>query len=155
MAKAANEIITKLEALLAKAADELSHVVEKTMFGCRGLFAKDSIFSLVWKEGRIGVKLPDKEIFGKLISEKGAHPWVAGNRKMSHWVLVPESMHDNHADLARWVAKAHSYAMAGTKKSQSPKKVSKRPAPRAAVKSRAAARPTTKMARVRRKSRSR
>lgn len=154
MAKVAEEILSKLHAVLNDVASDLSHVVEKTMFGCRSLFAKDSIFSLVWKEGRIGVRLPDKEAFSKLIEKTGAAPWKAGSRTMSHWVLVPESMHNNQAELARWVAKAHAYAIGGIRKSQPTRKKPQQKPRAAAGKSSTASRPTTKMSRVRRKSRS-
>ena len=148
MAKETNSVVTKLKDSLNDAASSLSKVVEKTMFGCHSLFTSDSIFSLVWKEGRIGVKLPDTEAYSELIKQKGAEVWQAGNRKMAHWVLVPKNMHQDRSELARWVAKAHSFAMSGVKKSETKGKKKK-----VRIKSNAAAKSSgarTKMARVRR-----
>ena len=114
MAKASPDIIKRLETLLNEAAGGLGKVVAKKMFGCHGLFANESIFALVWKEGRIGVRLPDAPTFAALMSLKGAAPWKAGPMTMSHWVLVPAHMHADDGSLealSSWVVKAHGLAM--------------------------------------------
>lgn len=89
----------------------LSKVTWRKMFGCDAAFAGDAIFGLIWKEGRIGVKLTDGEDYEALMALDGAGPWKAGPMKMSHWVLVPESMHGKKTVLAKWVAKAHTQAL--------------------------------------------
>lgn len=63
MAKASKEEISELEKVINDAAAGLSKVTTKKMFGCHALFANDSVFGLVWKEGRIGVRLPDETAF--------------------------------------------------------------------------------------------
>jgi TfoX/Sxy family transcriptional regulator of competence genes len=148
MAKASLTLIDGLKKTLNNAAVGLTAVVEKTMFGCHSLFTNDAVFSMVWKDGRIGVRLPEVDTYSQLMSESGAGPWRAGTRTMSHWVLVPKSMHHSQAELARWVAKAHAYAMQGVGKSQTAPKRKKKVTKVRAI-SRAAA-PRTKMTRVRR-----
>lgn len=80
------------------------------MFGCDAVFAEGRIFGLVWKEGRIGLKMPDPALYKQLHQLPGAAPWVAGDRTMSHWLLVPPSFHDDTQELAVWVAHAHKQA---------------------------------------------
>jgi hypothetical protein len=45
------------------------------MFGCHVLWADGNVFALVWKHGRIGVKLPEENLYEKLMSSLGAEPW--------------------------------------------------------------------------------
>ncbi len=111
MAKATKEVLEKLQEALDAASDGLSKVTGKKMFGCHALWAKDAVFGLVWKEGRIGVRLPDEASYEKLMALKGAEPWKAGKMTMSHWVLVPVSMHKEKAKLAKWVETAHKQAL--------------------------------------------
>lgn len=107
---------------LRKAAATLREVEERKMFGCEALFTRGSIFALVWKTGRIGVKLPDEGRFGELARQKGAEPWRAGPMVMAHWLLVPPSLEDAKK-LAPWVKEAHEMAAAGLGKLKVPKKI--------------------------------
>jgi TfoX/Sxy family transcriptional regulator of competence genes len=116
---------SELLATLREAASPLREVDEKKMFGCEALFTKGAIFALVWKTGRIGVKLPDEARFGALASQKGAEPWQAGPMVMSHWLLVPPAVERDVKKLAPWVEEAHAMAAAGmgaTKKAKAPAK---------------------------------
>jgi TfoX/Sxy family transcriptional regulator of competence genes len=118
--------IAVLEARLDAAATGLTRVTSRKMFGCYALWANDNVFALVWKHGRIGVKLPDAAVYGSLLSLEGSEPWKAGPMTMAHWILVPESFHGATPDLKRWLAKAHQLCGALEKKSKSkakPKKV--------------------------------
>jgi TfoX/Sxy family transcriptional regulator of competence genes len=115
--------IAELEEGLNSAAEALSKVTSKKMFGCHALWANGNVFALVWKHGRIGVKLPDSEQYETLMKVKGSEPWKAGPMQMSHWVLVPESFHGKSAELKKWVAKAHTLC---SKLEKKPKKVSKK-----------------------------
>jgi len=104
----AKEDLTVLQESLETAAKGLSKLTAKKMFGCHALWTNDHVFALVWKHGRIGVKLPDDQVYESLMGIKGAEPWKAGTRTMAHWVLVPESYHARSADLKKWVTKAHA-----------------------------------------------
>ena len=109
-------MLAGLKAQLDIATLGLPKVTGKKMFGCEALWADGSVFALVWKEGRIGLKLTDVAEFDALIKLPGAGPWKAGPMAMSHWVLVPEAMHTKSAELKKWAAKAHKSAPAAPKK---------------------------------------
>jgi TfoX/Sxy family transcriptional regulator of competence genes len=111
MANASRESLVELEKAIDGAAKSLGKVTAKRMFGCHALFANDSVFGLVWKEGRIGVRLPDETAFKKLMSLTGSAPWKAGKMTMSHWVLVPVGMHKEQAKLSSWLQTAHGLAL--------------------------------------------
>ena len=98
---------------LRAAAEALRDVDERKMFGCEALFTNGAIFALVWKTGRIGVKLPDPGRYDALASQKGAEPWRAGPMVMAHWVLVPKPIEGEPAKLAPWLKEAHALAKAG------------------------------------------
>jgi len=106
---------------LREAAAALRDVDEKKMFGCEALFTNDAIFALVWKTGRIGVKLPEESRYGALLSQKGAEPWRAGPMVMAHWVLVPAPVERDVKKLAPWVAEAHQMAKTGVGAKPKPK----------------------------------
>lgn len=115
------ETISELENILNASAEGLSKTTSKKMFGCHALFANENVFALVWKHGRIGVKLTETTEFDKLMSLKGSEPWKAGPMRMSHWVLVPESFNSQRKLLAPWVKLAHAQALNASPKNKSPK----------------------------------
>jgi hypothetical protein len=100
----------KLLQILRTASASLPGVVEKKMFGCEALFTTGRIFALVWKTGRIGLKLPAPDRYAALASQRGAAPWMVGTKVMGRWVLVPPKLEHPKA-LAPWLKEAH--AMAG------------------------------------------
>jgi TfoX/Sxy family transcriptional regulator of competence genes len=109
-----------LLSLVEDASRGLPGVAMRKMFGCEAMFANGKIYSLIWKTGRIGVKIPDTAQFDELMAQDGAEPWSPGGpkMKMSHWVLVPESFHDDSEALKTWVARAHGHAMKAEGRSQ-------------------------------------
>lgn len=100
--------IAELEKVLISSATGLSKVTSKKMFGCYALWVNENVFALVWKHGRIGVKLPIESEYESLMKISGSDPWKAGPMTMAHWVLVPESYHAKLADLKKWTIKAHN-----------------------------------------------
>ncbi len=122
MVNASKDLLAQLTEFVETAATPLAKVTKRRMFGCDGFFAGGSIFGLIWKAGRIGVRLPDAALYDELIATRGAGPWMAGAMKMSHWVLVPEAFHDDDAALAKWIRKAHVLAMSAPVKKTKPKK---------------------------------
>jgi hypothetical protein len=104
-----SEQLNRLEALLEAAAARLPDVTIRRLFGCRALYRTNAVFALVWKAGRIGVKLPVPARYQELMSLAGTAPWVA-HAVMSHWVLVPKSFHEDSVLLRKWVKIAHGLA---------------------------------------------
>ena len=137
---------TSLSGLLARleeTARDLPGVSHKRMFGCDALFASGSIFALVWKLGRIGVRLPVPELYSALMDRKGSAPWKAGDMTMAHWVLVPEGFHDQPRVLGEWVKWAHGLAL-GARTSAAKKAKAKPKAREAKVTAKTTAKAETK-----------
>jgi len=121
-----------LRELLDEASRELPGVTWKRMFGCDAAFVNGSIYALVWKDGRIGLKFPTREKFDALMSVKGSDPWTPGGMNpMSKWILVPEAFHDDHDALSTWVHQAHADVAAEEKKPAKKKTPAKKKAPAA------------------------
>ena len=104
----AKQSIAELEEILNSVTEKLPKVTTKKMFGCHAAWADGNVFALVWKHGRIGVKLPEEAEYEKLMNLTGAEPWKAGPMKMAHWVLVPEAFHGKPTELKKWAVKAHA-----------------------------------------------
>jgi TfoX/Sxy family transcriptional regulator of competence genes len=111
----------------------LAGVTRKKMFGCEAFFRDGTIFGLIWKEGRIGLKFPGTayDVASQL---KGSDPWSPGGEMtMKRWVLLPESLHDDDDGLKTWIRRAHEEApakAAPAKKKASPAKKTSKPAPK-------------------------
>lgn len=108
-------LLEHLRELLDEASEGLPGVAARRMFGCHAVFADSNIFGLVWKTGRLGLKVPDAARYEELMAMPGAGQWCAGSKAMSHWVLVPEEFHDDPEELGRWVKLAHRLAGSGAK----------------------------------------
>jgi len=100
----------ELKASLEELTAPLARVTTRRMFGCDAFLAGGTMFALVLKEGRIGLKLPDDHLAG-LRALPGADAWKPGDMVMRQWVLVPETFHDDTDGLAPWVARAHAAAL--------------------------------------------
>jgi TfoX/Sxy family transcriptional regulator of competence genes len=122
--------IAELEEILNAATSRLPKVTGKKMFGCHALWADGNVFALIWKHGRIGVKLPAEDAYASLLGVSGAEPWKAGPMKMAHWVLVPESFHGKPAEIGKWAAKAHSLCSKLAKKPAAKKTSGRKAAPK-------------------------
>jgi TfoX/Sxy family transcriptional regulator of competence genes len=110
--------------LFEAGAEGLASVTRRKMFGCEAFFRMGTIFGLIWKEGRIGLKFPDDATFNEAMALAGSAPWKAGTKVMSRWVLVPESFHDDEAALADWIRRSHAEARETppAQKTKAPKK---------------------------------
>lgn len=111
----------KLLEVLRTASADLPDVIEKKMFGCEALFTTGGIFALLWKTGRIGLKLTDEKRYAALASQKGAEPWAPGAKVMRGWVLVAPKLEEPKA-LAPWLAEAHAMASDVKSATSKPKK---------------------------------
>jgi TfoX/Sxy family transcriptional regulator of competence genes len=99
--------------LLEDASTGLKGVTRRAMFGCEAMFVNGNIYGLVWKTGRIGLKLPDEAAYRSLLSTAGAERWSpSGKGAMGHWILVPEEWHDDPETLGAWTRRAHGLVAA-------------------------------------------
>ena len=103
-------LLLELRSRLDDLTDGLPRVTVRRMFGCDAFLAGGAIFAMVWREGRIGLRLPD-ELLPELRALPGADPWRHRDMVVRQWVLVPESFHDDTDGLAPWVRKAHAAAL--------------------------------------------
>jgi TfoX/Sxy family transcriptional regulator of competence genes len=99
-----------LRSLVEAAAEGLTAVRRRRIFGCDALFTDGEIFALVWREGRIGLKLTDEKLFDELIHQTGATAWKPGGTAMASWVVVPVKLHEDKKLLRKWVQRAHAQA---------------------------------------------
>jgi TfoX/Sxy family transcriptional regulator of competence genes len=123
------ELISALESSVSKISDGWKSVTSKKMFGCPAFWVNNNVFALVWKHGRIGVKLTDGNSYDSLIKVKGAEPWKAGPMKMAHWVLVPDGFHSDSKSLKKWLRLAYEQnekTVAKAKKKAEAKSVKKK-----------------------------
>ena len=125
MAKASPEVTLALEDALNQASVGLKKVSSKKMFGCHALWANGNIFALIWKEGRIGFKLPDHGAYENLLATSGSTAWTIGPKKMSHWVLVPEGFHKKNAQLKKWAEISYGLCEVESPKKPKPAKKAK------------------------------
>lgn len=85
----------------------LKDISLRRLFGCDAFFVGEHIFVLLWKDGRIGVKLRDAGAHARLLALPGAEPWRMGGKVAANWVLVPEEMHDDSEALTPWIREAY------------------------------------------------
>jgi TfoX/Sxy family transcriptional regulator of competence genes len=103
-------LLLELRSRLDDLTTHLPQVTVRRMFGCDAFLAGGAIFAMVWREGRIGLRLPD-DLLPELRALPGADPWRHRDMVVRQWVLVPESFHDDTDGLAPWVRKAHAAAL--------------------------------------------
>ncbi|HEY1908402.1 MAG TPA: TfoX/Sxy family protein [Myxococcaceae bacterium] len=103
-------LLLELRSRLDDLTDGLPRVTVRRMFGCDAFLAGGAIFAMVWRVGRIGLRLPDA-LLPELRALPGADPWRHRDMVVRQWVLVPESFHDDAEALAPWVRKAHAAAL--------------------------------------------
>ena len=109
-----SDIRGHLKELVEETALRLAAVTHRKMFGCDAWFSRGQIFSLIWKTGRVGVRLPEQAVFDEAMALSGAEAWSVGGPKlkpMAHWVLLPESYNDDVDEVAQWVKRAHRIAV--------------------------------------------
>jgi TfoX/Sxy family transcriptional regulator of competence genes len=109
--KASSEEMTRLKATFDGAMAHLKQVEPKRLFGCDGYFVNGNIFGLVWKEGRLGVRLTDEAKQAEVLALPGAAPWKAGPMVMRHWVLLPTDWHKKPLILKQWARLAYELAL--------------------------------------------
>lgn len=136
-----------LKERLEHATAGLRSVTTKRMFGCDAFFRDGNMFALVWKHGRIGVKLPNAASHASLSAVAGVEPWSPGGKMvMGSWLLVPDAWNDDENALQPWVRVAYGEATGEGKKKAAAKKPA---ATKPAVKKPAAKKPAAKKRAVR------
>ncbi len=85
----------------------------KRMFGCDAAFRDGRIFTLVWREGRIAVKLPDEAAYAELAAVAGVDAWAPGGKgPMRGWLMVPPAWNESEDRIGPWLERAFASAAA-------------------------------------------
>jgi len=85
-------------------------------FGLDVLRVRGETFAMIWKEGRVGVKILNEEINKKLVATENASYWVTSGKTMAQWVLAPYDYNEDILSLRKWLVLA--YNDASTKNTQ-------------------------------------
>jgi TfoX/Sxy family transcriptional regulator of competence genes len=115
--KVSAEEMIRLKATFDGAMAGLLGVEPKKLFGCDGYFVNGNIFGLVWKEGRLGLRLTDPSKQAEALAQPGAGPWKAGPMVMRHWVLLSPDWHKKPGQLKQWARVAYDLALERPEKS--------------------------------------
>ena len=71
-----------------------------------GWTVNEQVFTLVPREGRIVVRIPDEALRQELLAA-GAEPWVFSKKAPPrNWLRLPESMHEDSESLTLWLRRA-------------------------------------------------
>jgi TfoX/Sxy family transcriptional regulator of competence genes len=122
-ARAQSSLVTHLQDIVHALVMPFGGVTRRTMFASDGWFVNEKVFTLVSKEGRIVVRLPDPAAQDELLSLAGASMWQIPNKPpMRGWLELPETMHDDETALRVWLRRAASLAAALPAKKRAAKK---------------------------------
>lgn len=98
--------LARLKAVFDGALAGLEGVEPKKLFGCDAYFVNGNIFALVFKEGRLGLRLTDERSREELMALPGADSWIVGDKAARFWVLLPPAFHSRPARLKDWSRQA-------------------------------------------------
>src|ERR1700722_1841031 len=101
-ADATPEGLARLKAVFDGALAGLEGVEPKKLFGSDAYFVHGNIFALVFKEGRLGLRLTEERSREGLMALPGADPWIVGDKAARFWVLLPAAGHSRPARLRDW-----------------------------------------------------
>jgi hypothetical protein len=98
----------ELLALLEQASAGLGDVQVTSAHGCQALAAGERAYALAAPGGRIGVRLPDWDLFAAAYELPGSAPLYVDDQRVGHWVLLPEDIEDDRDALREWLRHAHA-----------------------------------------------
>jgi hypothetical protein len=98
---------SELLTLLQQASDDLGDVELTRAYGCDAVSVGGRAYALVTPDGRIGVRLPDWDLFTAAFELPGSEPLYERERRVGHWVLLPGAVRHDSGALREWVRRAH------------------------------------------------
>lgn len=102
--RASPSLLAHLKETVAALVQRGPDVEARRMFGSDVWLVGGHLCVLLMPYGRIVVRLPSSS--EALLAIDGAAPWQYGNKQPKHWVMVPESFHDDVELLSVWVQRA-------------------------------------------------
>jgi TfoX/Sxy family transcriptional regulator of competence genes len=97
-----------LRVALNEVVDGLTDIGWKHMFGCGVVFRNGTIFGLIWKDGRIGLKFVDATEFESRMATDGSDRWCPSGWMTKHWILVSKAVASDAQTLKEWAESSHS-----------------------------------------------
>jgi hypothetical protein len=98
----------ELFALIEQSSAGFGDVEITEAHGCDALSAAGRAYALVAPGGRIGVRLPDWDLFAAAFELPGSAPLYESEQRIGHWVLLPEDVQEDRAALGEWLRHAHA-----------------------------------------------
>jgi hypothetical protein len=98
----------ELVSLLEEASAGLAGVEVTRAHGCDAVAAGGRAYALVAGDGHIGVRLPDWDLFAAAFELPGSEPLYADDKRVGHWVVLPDEVRDDDAALREWLRQAHA-----------------------------------------------
>jgi TfoX/Sxy family transcriptional regulator of competence genes len=118
------ELIAHLQDVVQSLVGGLRGVSRRRVLASDGWFVGGALFTLVSRQARIVVKVPDGGVQDELLALDGAQMWQIGKKApMRAWIQLPEALHDDEEALKAWLERAWTLNSAG------PPRPSKRRAP--------------------------
>ena len=109
--RASPSLIADLQDLVAEALASRRGVSRRRVLASDGWFVNGRLFTLVNRQARIVVRLPDQAAQDELLQIRGTGQWTIGAKMpMRGWLLLPESAHDDSALLSAWLTRAFTLA---------------------------------------------
>jgi hypothetical protein len=96
----------ELLTLLEEASAGLGDVEVTQAHGCDAVSADGRAYALIAPDGRVGVRLPDWDLFTAAFELPGSEPLYENEQRVGHWVLLPGAVRHDGAALRDWVRRA-------------------------------------------------
>ena len=94
--------------MLIEQAGSLGEVEATRAHGCDAVAAAGRPFALVSADGRVGVRLPDWDLFAAAYELPGSGTLQHDDRRVGHWVVLPAEVSEDRAALREWLRHAHA-----------------------------------------------
>lgn len=101
--------VPQLVALIEEASAGLGAIEVTRAHGCAALAAAGRPFAVVTADGRIGVRLPDWDLFAAAYELPGSDVFSEHGERVGHWVLLPAEVSRDGEALRGWLR--HAYAL--------------------------------------------
>jgi hypothetical protein len=100
--------VPELLALIERASADLGDVETTRAHGCDAIAAAGRPYALVSSDGRIGVRLPDWDLFAAAYELPGSDVLYENDQRVGHWVVLPAEVSGDPAALHEWLRHAHA-----------------------------------------------
>jgi TfoX/Sxy family transcriptional regulator of competence genes len=116
------ELIAHLQDVVQSLVGGLKGVSRRRVLASDGWFVGGALFTLVNRQARIVVKVPEVSVQDELLALDGAQMWQIGKKApMRGWIQLPEEFHDDEPALKQWLERAWTLNSAGRRRPSKPR----------------------------------